>query len=71
MQSKIPKLSTELYDRLYEALLSCEEFESNVRLQAIIANGELAVYSRWFLEHEPEARYAYSKISDQTKIARN
>ena len=56
MRLKLPTLSTELYERLFEALLNCEEFENNVRLQEFIANGELSVYHKWFLKHENETK---------------
>jgi hypothetical protein len=52
MSSKLPTLSTELYERLFEALLSCEEFDNNVRLQEFIKDGELALYHKWFLMYE-------------------
>ncbi len=52
MKSKLPDLPIELCDRLCEALLHCEEFDSDVHIQTLIANTELAIYHKWFLKLE-------------------
>ena len=52
LNRSLHSLSKELYDRLYETLLVCEEFDSDMHLQIFIAKGELAVYHKWFTEHE-------------------
>lgn len=52
MRSKLPNLSTELYERLFEALQSCKEFDNIVLFQEFIKNGELEAYHQQFLTCE-------------------